>query len=157
MKRFLAAWLMAFCLLAGGCAQDLAGVSLPRLGGERASDQETIAAILDDVHRGMESKRIYKVLAHLSRNYDDTEGRDYEAMRDYLSSIMRGYRHIRVTRTRPRIIVVGDRARAVEAFGTIAEPYEVAGGPPINLQGHVAVYFERAGGQWKIVEWGPLL
>lgn len=143
--------LVAVC--AAGC--NTVDVGLPMLGG-KATDEEQIAALLNDVHKGMESRRIYKVLAHVSSNYYDGAGRDHEAIREYLSEIMRKYREIRITRTRPRIVVHGARARAFEAFGTIAEPFDMTDDPPLNLQGQVSVYLEKENGVWKIVEWGEL-
>jgi hypothetical protein len=120
------------------------------------SDHAQITAILDDVHAGMQGKRIYKVLAHVSHNYLDRAGRDQAGIRAYLQGIMKRYRTIRITRARPRILIHGDRARAMEAFGTIAEPYNMTDDGSINIQGQVSVYLERVEGAWKIVEWGWL-
>ncbi len=145
------ALLSAVCI--AGC--NTVAVDLPMLG-SKASEEEQIAAILNDVHKGMESRRIYKVLAHVSSNYYDGAGRNYEGIRAYLSDIMRKYRDIRITRARPRILVQGNRARAIEAFGTIAEPFSISEAQPINLQGQVSVYLEKENGVWKIVEWGEL-
>jgi hypothetical protein len=138
-----------------GC-QTGTGLEMPRLPFSRMSDEEQIAAILQDVQVGMETKRIFKILAHVSPNYRDQEGRDYEALRDYLNQVFRSYRTIRITRAYPRIVVQGNQARAVDTFGTAAEPMDAAGVPPINLQGQVAVTFERDRESWKIIEWGPL-
>jgi len=138
-----------------GCQKTLASINLPGLGSARVSDEEQIAAVLNDAQDGLQSRRVFKVLAHVSENYLDQDGRNYEGIRDYVQSIMKAYRSVRITRTRPRILVHGDRARAVEAFGTIAEPLDI-NGAPLNLQGHVSVYLERTGGAWKIVEWGRL-
>ncbi len=151
-------WVLVAGLLAlwtAGCAKDMSSLKaqLPRVG---ASDEERVAAVLDEVAAGMESRRIYQILAHVSSSYLDQEGRDYEAIREYLSYILRSYVEIKVTRTRPKILVLGDRARAVETFGTIAQPRDGRKDPPINLQGQVAVYLERADNTWQIVEWGPL-
>ena len=55
------------------------------------------------------------------------------------------------------IVVKGNRARAIETFGTVAEPADPASDPPINLQGQVSVSFEKADGRWQIVEWGRVL
>jgi len=149
------AWIVIIALaaLATGCGESLP--QIPGLGG-RASDEEQIATVLNDVQRGMEARKIYKVLAHVSRNYLDEEGRDYEAIREYLSGIVKAYREIRITRTSPKILVQGDRARAIESFGTVAEPADQDETPAINLQGQVAVYLERVDGAWQIVEWGPI-
>ncbi|MBI2432519.1 MAG: hypothetical protein HYV26_06580 [Candidatus Hydrogenedentes bacterium] len=142
-------------LALAACQSDL-GVELPALSLPRATDEEQIALVLNDVQTGMQTKRIFKVLAHVSRSYRDGEGRDYDGIRNYLSEIFRAYRTIKITRTNPRIVVEGDRARAIETFGTIAEPMETSTLPPINLQGQVSVYLERAKDTWLIVEWGPL-
>jgi len=161
MKRLLIGVAATLVLLAG-CASsrldELPGIKeLSRLSGLRASDEEQVAAVLNDVHRGMEARKIYKVLAHVSRNYHDAEGRDYEAMQAYLKKAFKNYREIRITRVVPRIVVKGNRARAIETFGTVAEPADPASDLPINLQGQVSVSLEKADGRWLIVEWGRML
>jgi len=131
-------------------------VQLPVLGGSRMSDEEQIAMILDDVQQGMQQRRIYKVLAHVSRNYRDKAGRDYQGIQDYLNNIFERYRNIRITRARPRVWVQGNRAEALEAFGTNAEAIHSDQDLDIHLQGQVTVYLEKVDGVWKIVEWGPI-
>lgn len=157
MRRALLPIAVLILLTAAGCPGTFMGKRLPgiKLVGP-ATDEEQIAAILNDVREGMETHRVYKIFAHVSENYADQEGRNYAQIRDYIQGVLKTYRSIRVTRARPRILVEGDRARALEAFGTIAEPYDADKGLPINLQGQVAVYLERTGGVWKIVEWGRL-
>jgi hypothetical protein len=155
MRRRILTVAVTMTLLLAGCAGTGTTLSIPGVGG-KPSDEQRIAAILNDVHKGMEGKKVFKVLAHVSRAYQDMEGRDYDGVREYLASLMRGYRSIRITRTPPKILVQGDRARAVETFGTIAEPFEVQENPPINLQGTVLVYLQREAEGWKIVEWGAL-
>lgn len=142
-------------VIMAGCAQHGAmRVSIPGL--ERMTDEEKIAHVLEDVWRGMESRRVYQVLAHVSPGYLDQEGRDYNAIQEYISHIVKMYYDIKITRMRPKILIAGDRARAVETFGTIAAPWDARKDIPINLQGQVSVYLERAGSTWQIVEWGPL-
>lgn len=145
-------WLAVSLFFIVGCQSDL---PIPGLG-SKVTDEEKIAAVLDDVQRGMETGKIYKVLAHVSLRYHDAQGRDYEAMREYLGFIRHSYRNIRITRTPPRIVIDGDHARALEAFGTIAESQDPAAAPPVNVQGQVTVYFVREEGEWKILEWGAL-
>lgn len=123
--------------------------------GSKETEEEKIAKILDDVQMGMETKKVYKVMAHVSANYLDQEGRDYEGIRKYLNDIMKNYREIVIRRSNPTIVIEGDRARAVDPFGTRAEP-DNSRVPPLNIQGQVSVYFEREEGKWKIVEWGSI-
>lgn len=156
------ALMLAPLALVAGCANTF-GIGLPgfdQLGqasGLAPSEEEKIAAVLDDVHRGMQNRQIYKVLANVSRNYYDSEGRDYNALQADLTELFKKYREIRITRVTPRIQVQGDYARAIETFGTTAEPYDPTIEPPINLQGQVAVTLEKVGGRWQIVEWGGML
>ncbi|HNR36974.1 MAG TPA: hypothetical protein PKO36_17500, partial [Candidatus Hydrogenedentes bacterium] len=98
------------------------------------------------------------VLAHVSRSYHDAEGRDYAGLQEYLNEIFRKYRTIRITRVVPRITIEANgRAKAVETFGTVAEPVDPRVEPPINMQGQVVVYLTKTDGQWRIVEWGNIL
>jgi hypothetical protein len=158
----LLALMLAPLALLAGCANTF-GIRVPgfeQLGqasGLARSDEEKIAAVLDDVHRGMQNRQIYKVLANVSRNYYDGEGRDYNAIEADLAELFKKYREIRITRVTPRIQVQGDYAKAIETFGTVAEPNDPTAEPPISLQGQVAVTLEKVGGNWQIVEWGGML
>ena len=156
MNRSYLILLVAPTIVFGGCGGDLAG-SIPALANLNASDEEQIAQVIEEVQQGMEARQIFKVLAHVSRNYHDSEGRDYAAIEAYLNYVFKKYRTIRVTRVVPRILVQGVQARAVETFGTVAEPQDPSSEPPINMQGQVTVSLEKVGGQWQIVEWGSLL
>ncbi len=158
MRIFRFAAVLAAPLLGFGCVSDipLVGDTLSSLSLTRESDEEAITRVLDDVHRGMETERIYRVLAHVSRTYRDAEGRDYGAMELYLNDLFRRYRDIRIDRGRPRIVVQGDKARVIEAFGGTADPLPGSTDLPLNIQGQVSVYMEKIGGAWQIVEWGNL-
>lgn len=146
------------CLaLTAGCGGGVGSRAQVPFDLSKLSDEEQIAWVLDDVHRGLESRKIYKVLAHVSHSYMDQEGRDYEAIQAYISHIAKNYVEIHISRVRPRILVDVDRARALESFGTIAKPLDPRRNPPINLTGQVEVFLERVAGTWKIVEWGPIL
>lgn len=154
MKRIaIATMTIPLLLVLGGCNGGT-GLEIPGLV-RKVSDEEKIEKLLDEVHRGMETKKVYQVMAHVSPNYLDEEGRDFEGIRKYLNQIMKNYRSIAIRRTPPTIVVEGDRARAVEAFGTLAEP-DNDSAPPINIQGQVSVYLERDSDGWKIVEWGSI-
>lgn len=147
-----------FFLLPGllwGCQTDNMAVDLTQLPMMRSAEQE-IGSLLQDVHAGMESKRIFKVMAHVAPHYKDQDGRDYEGLRRHLNELFGAYRTIRITRTNPRIWVEGQQAHVLETFGTVASPMEGASLPPVNVQGQVMVRLERVGNRWMIVQWGPL-
>jgi len=146
--------LVALCLMVG-CQTDIP-MRLPSIPGTAAPDDVQIASLLNDAHRGMQSRRIYQVMAHVSRSYRDAEGRDFAGVQSYLDTVFRRYRQIRITRVPPRIVVAGNQARAVETFGTLAEPVDPSETPPINIQGQVTVYLDKVGDSWKIVEWSNL-
>jgi hypothetical protein len=141
--------------LAATCEPDLP-VSIPGFADEAPSDEVQIAAVLNDVHLGMESRRLYKVLAHVSTGYRDSEGREYEDIREYLNVVLKNYRTVRITRGRPIITVQGSRAQAVETFGTSAESFASSGLRPVNLNGQVTVHLEKVDNTWKITEWSTL-
>lgn len=143
-------------LLLGGCQTPSIPVDMSRFTGTRISEEEKVALVLEDVRNGMENRRIYQVLANISKNYRDREGRDYEALRAHLNTIMGNYRSFRITRTPPRIKVQGNQARVVESFGSSAEPVNPDLHLPVNLQGQMVVLLEKNDGKWQIVEWGPL-
>ena len=134
------------------CARSIPNISdVPGFG---PTEEEQVAAILADVHNGMETQRIFKVLSHVSRDYQDAAGRDYEAIAGYLDDLFKNYESIRIARSRPRIVVEGDRARALETFGTVASPYPDSTAPALNLEARVVVHLTKARGRWKIIEWG---
>jgi len=152
--------LLAFvCLGVAGCGRELPVEipEIPGLTGPRMSDEEQIVELLNDVHRGMQSRKIYKVLSHVSRAYMDAEGRDYNAIQKYLNDLFKSYKEVSITRVQPQVYVEGNRARAVETFGTRAEPFNANEHPPIVLQGQMNVYLEKSGNTWQIVEWGRML
>lgn len=140
-------------MISAGCGTTPA--NLASITGTRESDHTVVARVLDDVHRGMETRRIYKVLAHVSPGYKDAEGRDYKAIQSYLADFFDRYREIRITRANPRLRIEGDRAQALETFGTRAEALN-DGDISINVQGEVVVSLRRENGEWKITEWGEL-
>ena len=150
------------CSLAGLACRSPLPVNLPGMPdipgitASRLSDEEQIAALLDDVQRGMQNRSIYKVLANVSRSYHDAEGRDYDALEQHLSEFFKRYRDIRITRVAPNVLVQGDQARAVETFGTTAKPADANRDLELFLQGQVTVNPERVEGKWKIIEWSRL-
>lgn len=119
----------------------------------RPADEVQIARVLDDVHRAMEQKQVKRVLRHVAPAYADDEGRTYQQIEAELSELFRIYRSIRIQRAEPRITVEGDSARALETFGTSADPANLSEHPPINIQGPVVVYLERIDGVWLITRW----
>ena len=150
--------LLVLPLMLAGCPDTLSQFEMPTLRdirGTSVSDAEYIAAVLAEVQNGIETKRVYRVLAHVSRSYNDQEGRDYDALQEYLARLFRDYRDIRITRTRPRVAVSGNTAIAQEAFGTQARPVN-PGGRPINIQGQMTVRLVKENNTWRILEWGPL-
>ncbi len=155
VKRYVSrATLAALALALAGCASDLP--EIPGLTTAKLTDAEQISQILDEVQQGMQARRIFSVMAHVSRSYKDREGRDYDALAAYLNAVFKAYREVRVHRVKPRIAIQGTQARAVETFGTIAKPNNPAEHPPIDLHGQVTVYLEKVDGAWKIVEWGSI-
>lgn len=148
-----------WCLILAMLAWDFAGcgtgmsISIPGITGSGETNQQQIAAVLDDVRRGMQSRRIYKVLSHVARSYHDADGRDYAGVEAYLRSIFDKYNVIRINRVPPRILVQGDRARVVETYGTLAEPINPAKNSTINMHGQITVYLQKISGAWQITEW----
>lgn len=151
-KVVASATILSLAALFAGCQSGLP-VDIPVLSGPRISDEEQIVRVLDDVAKAMQSRKIYRVLANVSQNYQDAEGRDYDEVQDYLKTIFRQYRFIEFTRARPRIAVQGDRARAMETFGTRATPFDDTEHRPIDFNGQVIVNLVKQGNRWKITEW----
>ena len=156
MTKIALAGIVSLSLLISACTTTSSPLDLVTGGATRVSDQGQVAAILQDVHEGMERQRIYKVMAHVSPAYYDEAGRDYAAIQEYLKTVFQQYDVIRINRTAPRIVVEGDTARALESFGTVAETSDPSLGTEISLQGHVVVYFEKNAGIWQIVRWGVM-
>ncbi len=96
---------------------------------------------------------MFKVMAHLSPRYHDEYGRDRQAVQAYLNDLFKRYGDIWITRVRPEIALMGERARVIETFGATAEPINRSIDAPINVQGQVMIFFEKVGGDWKIDEW----
>lgn len=150
---------IGLALALGGCPDAVSTLELPSIPGVttgRVDERDRVMQVLDDIHRGIEQRRVYKVLAHLSRTYFDEEGRDYDTMRSLVTMWLNDYRDIRVTRPRPRVVVQGDRARAVETFGLQAEPTNPNDERLVALQGQVTIHLERMGTTWQVVSMSPV-
>ncbi len=145
--------LLITTLCTGSCLSNLP-VDIPGVTTPGPTDEQQIVSLLEDVHRGMQSRRVFKVLAHVSRTYRDDSGRDYDMLEQYLTELFRNYKLIEVTRVRPKVLVQGDRARAIETFGSRAVPFNDAEHRPIEVHGQMNIYLQRFGNEWKIVEWG---
>ena len=145
--------LVMAALSARGCLNQIP-VDIPGVTTLGPTDEEQIVGVLDDVHRGMQARRIFKVLSHVSRTYRDDQGRDYDALEQYLNELFRDYKLVQITRVRPKVLVQGDRARAVETFGTRAEPFNPNEHRAIDLPGQMNVYLVKFGTEGRIVEWG---
>lgn len=152
MKRAMSAPALAGLLLLTGCA---AGLSIPGMGG-RATEEERVAAVLHDVHLAMNARNTNRVISHISENYMDPDGRDYNAICVYVRYLHSAYRSIDITRAEPRIEIEGNIARALEAFGTLATPGNPDETAPVNVQGQVLVTLRKEDGRWKILSWGTL-
>jgi hypothetical protein len=152
----MAGILAAAC--AGGCASIDVPLELPismNRAPAGASDEQHILWVLADVEEGIESQRVYKVLAHVSKRYRDAEGRDYEDIQKYVNRLFKTYWDLRITRSRPRVTVRGARARVVEGFETQGRPTD-PNDEALYLHGQITVFLEKQGDAWKIIEWGAL-
>ena len=139
-----------------GACQSRIPAEIGRMTGIVMSDEEKITLVLEDVQRGIENRRVYQVLAHVSRGYKDRDGRDYNGLSEDLNTLFRTYRDIHITRATPSIQVQGDSARVVDTFGTRAEASNSQQYPPVNLQGQVVILMQRYKDTWQITEWGPV-
>ncbi len=145
------AWLTVLVAVLG-CETPMR-IEAPPLAGLRATQEDQINAVLNDVQRGLENRQLYRVLAHVSPNYRDGNGHTYDDLPPRFNALFERYRSIQIRRTRPRIFVLGDYAHAVETFGTNAEPRDTMEHSPLNIEGSVVVYFERVGNRWMITSW----
>ena len=152
MKRGISVVALVCVTVLAGCATN---INLPVLGGKQ-SEEGRVAAVLNDVHHAMQTHKAKRVISHISKNYTDADGRDYDAICDYVSHILSSYRDIEITRVEPPIEIDGDTARALEAFGTLATPDNPDEAPPVNMQGQVLVTLQKEEGTWKIISWGTL-
>jgi len=141
---------MIAVMLAAGCASQL-GQSIPLLPGNSPEAQrQAIARVLDEVHQGIEKKKIFAVLGNVSAAYADEAGRNQDRVREELKAFFSSWRTVRVTRTNPRLKVEGNEAMALEAIGVIAEPLKVDGSP-LNWFGELRISLQRdAEGKWMI-------
>ena len=124
---------------------------------EGKNPKERIIALLDSVEKMVERKQMKKVMDYVSMEYRDDQNRKYNDIRDYLQSIARDYRVIRITRTIPEVKIEGNKASVLDTFGTVAEPYDPVNEVPVNLQGRVIITLQKETDGWKIVSWSPLL
>ncbi len=132
-------------------------IDIPLFEKKTSTEEGKIITLLDSVEKMVERKQIKKVMNYVSMEYRDEQNRKYNDIREYLQSIARDYRVIRITRTIPEVKIEGNKASVLDTFGTIAEPYDPVKGIPVNLQGRVVITLQKETDGWKIISWGPLL
>lgn len=145
-------FVLGVVLAAQGCASG-PSISVPGIVDSRAAEEQRIGAMLASLERNVENRRLFGVLAHVSRGYVDNENRQYEDVQEFVRSFLREYRRIRITRTPPQIIVDGRRARVAQPFGLSAEPADVVNASPVNLQGTAVLQLEKVDSEWRIVSY----
>ena len=155
MRHLIPITLGITLLFLTGCPKQL-DIDIPLLPGFKTSDEQRIQTLLDNVAKAVEGRKTSRVMQYISKNYQDADGRDYAGIQVYLNRLFRDYREVRIRRSRPSVQVDGDRAMAIETFGTEAVPFNAGDNPPINIQGQMNVMLEKAGTDWRIVEWGQL-
>lgn len=143
-------WLLGLLVGMAGLQACQQNRELPRFTWADMSDEEQIAAVLQQVQHGLERRRTELLLPYISQEYRDEAGRDYEAIHELLIKQLRNYREIRITRMPPRILVEGDNAQVIETLGASAQPADPLDISPIDLQGNITVYLERFAHTWQI-------
>ncbi len=140
---------VALAVLLGGCAST-ANSPITLLSQSADVKRADIARVLDNIHQGVERKKIFTVLAHVSPGYADDAGRNQAAVRDLLKEYFSSWRTVRVTRANPRLKVEGRQAVALESIGVIAEPFDVEASP-MNWFGELRIWLElNDDGDWVI-------
>lgn len=132
-------------------------IDIPFIDRNPLTEREKIVVVLDTVEKLIERKQIKKVMDYVSIEYRDEQNRKYNDIREYLQSIVRDYRVIRITRATPEIQIEGNKATVLDTFGTVAEPYNPVQGVPVNIQGKVIITLQKEPDGWKIKSWSPLL
>lgn len=151
------------CLLIAGCAAAVAGCGttiyevpgvreIGKIAGHKGTAEEQVTAVLNDIARSIETRKVDRILAHISPKYADGWGRNRSAVEEYIRDTFRKYWTIKVTRVAPAVKTEGEQAQVVETFGVAAEPRDTAKEPPVNMEGRLAVRLERVDGKWMIVE-----
>jgi ketosteroid isomerase-like protein len=128
-------------------------IDIPFFEKKASTEEERIIALLDSVEKMVERKQMKKVMDYVSMEYRDDQNRKYNDIRDYLQSIARDYRVIRITRNDSEVKIEGNKASVLDTFGTVAEPYDPVNEVPVNLQGRVIITLQKETDGWKIVSW----
>ncbi len=162
MKNTSFNYIILFCLILSNISLlfscgTVRKVDIPFISRNPSSEAEQIVAVLDNVERLIERKQVKKVMDYVSIEYLDEQNRKYNDIREYLQSIVRDYRVIKITRATPEIKIEGNIATVLDTFGTVAEPYDPVQGVPVNVQGKVIITLQRELDGWKIKSWSPLL
>ncbi|GEM_PF-1167878 len=132
-------------------------IDIPFINNKSPSEQEKIITVLDNLEKLIERKQVKRAMNYVSIEYKDEQNRKYNDIREYLQSIVRDYRVVRITRATPEIKVEGNLATVYDTFGTVAEPYDAVQGVPVNIQGKVIITLQKEPEGWKIKSWSSLL
>ncbi len=155
MKTWPLALVIGSMVVVAGCATvyDVPGVrEIGKIASHKGTPEEQVTALLNDLARSIETRKVNRILAQFSPSYTDGWGRNRASLEAYVRDVYQKYRTISVTRVAPSVQIEGDKARVVETFGAVAEPRDAAKEPPINLEGQLSVRLERVDGDWLIVE-----
>jgi ketosteroid isomerase-like protein len=122
-------------------------------GCSKETEEDRVKKVITSVQKAAEEKKISAVLDHVSKNYLDPQGNDYNGIKGLLAFYF--FRHQKVSVYMPNvdIVVTGQTAKAqFQAILTGRGTGESAGGVLPEALGAYTfdVLFNKENGQWRV-------
>jgi ketosteroid isomerase-like protein len=122
------------------------------------TEKDKVKKVVTGVHHAAEEKKISAVLDYISKSYHDSQGNDYNAVKDILAYNF--FRHQKVSVYIPNIDVVVSGSTAQVMFQAVMTGRETGGGdilPEALGTYNFEVHLSKEDGTWKITSamWEP--
>ena len=112
----------------------------------RPTDREQIERVVDQIEKGVESKRPGHVLGQISADYHDSSGATKTDLRRLSLALMRSEVSVEVTIDRFEFQVHGRDAEGTAEVGILAR----GGGADVRASGPVRILFAKERKGWKV-------
>ncbi len=139
----------------------LSGLLLSFPGCQKKTEEDRVKEVIADIQKAGQEKDIRKIIGHLSRNYSDSQGNDYNSIKGLLLAYF--FRHQRIHIFIPAVKVTVEDSAAKVAFETVFSGGGATGSPSGIFPDAVSMYafdvsMKKEDGEWMVLSarWNPV-
>ena len=119
---------------------------------QKASDEEQLRQLIEEMSDAMEEKDLAGVLGPISEQYQDKEGLGREAIRGFLFRQFRSRGGLSILLSPIAVQIEGDKASAEFEAAVLEGAKGSAIGLPVDGDAlHFQVDFQKEDGEWKVI------